>query len=179
MHCSLAHIEALGKPRRLGPITAFVNENKYTQSPLFVQNRTPAWRGTYLPFPVQKVPLLYCDVKYKRNTLWIEFKHSLLQSHLESFQLACIVFAARWVEWVTMRHRTAYRKPQWGLAHASDFWLENPLELYVDKTQTAKVVLKSTWCRFYLKVQQRWAHDVSQVRRCPIFYTGRHRERSG
>ena len=41
------------------------------------------------------------------------------------------------------------------------------------------VVLKSTWCSFCLKVQQRRAHDVSQVRRRPIFYTGRRRERSG
>ena len=64
-----------------------------------------------------------------------------------------------------------YRKPRWGLAHASDFWLENPVELYVGKTQTVMVVLKSTWCSFYLKVQQRRAHDVSQVRRRPIFYT--------
>jgi hypothetical protein len=66
-----------------------------------------------------------------------------------------------------------------GLAHASDFWLENPVELYVGKTQTVKVVLKSIWCSFYLKVQQRRAHDMSQVRRHPIFYTGRRRERSG
>ena len=51
--------------------------------------------------------------------------------------------------------------------------------LYGSKTQTAKVVLKSTWCSFCLKVQQRRAHDVSQVRRRPIFYTGRRRERSG
>jgi hypothetical protein len=72
-----------------------------------------------------------------------------------------------------------YRKPRWGLAHASDFCMENPAELYVDKTQTVKVVLKSTWCSFYLKVQQRRAHDVSQVQRRPIFYTGRRRERSG
>jgi hypothetical protein len=71
-----------------------------------------------------------------------------------------------------------YRKP-WGLAHASDFCMENPRELYVDKTQPVKVVLKGTWCRFYLKVQQRRAHDVSQVRRRLIFYTGRRRERSG
>ena len=72
-----------------------------------------------------------------------------------------------------------YRKPRWSLAHASDFWLENPVELYVGKTQTVKVVLKSIWCSFHLKVQQRRAHDVSQVRRRPIFYTGRRRERSG
>jgi hypothetical protein len=39
--------------------------------------------------------------------------------------------------------------------------LENPEELYVDKTQTAKVVLKSIWCSFYLKVHQRRAHDES------------------
>jgi hypothetical protein len=39
-------------------------------------------------------------------------------------------------------------------------------------TQTVKVVLKSTWCSFCLKVQQRRAHDVSQVRRRPIFYIG-------
>ena len=43
--------------------------------------------------------------------------------------------------------------------------------LYGSKTQTAKVVLKSTWCSFCLKVQQRRAHDVSQVRRRFIFYT--------
>ena len=43
--------------------------------------------------------------------------------------------------------------------------------LYGSKTQTAKVVLKSTWCSFCLKVQQRRAHDVSQVRRRLIFYT--------
>jgi hypothetical protein len=48
--------------------------------------------------------------------------------------------------------------------------MENPEELYAGKTQTVKVVLKSTWCIFYLKVQHRRAHDVSQVRR---------RERSG
>jgi hypothetical protein len=75
--------------------------------------------------------------------------------------------------------REGYWKPQWGVAHANNFWLENPVELYVGKTQTVKVVLKSTWCSFYLKVQQRRAHDVSQVRRRPIFYTGRRRERSG
>jgi hypothetical protein len=57
--------------------------------------------------------------------------------------------------------------------------MENPAELYVSKTQTVKVVLKSNWCSFYLKVQQRRAHDVSQVQRRPIFYTGRRRERSG
>ena len=57
--------------------------------------------------------------------------------------------------------------------------MENPVKLYVGKTQTVKVVLKSTWCSFYLKVQQRRAHDVSQVQRRPIFYTGRRRERSG
>jgi hypothetical protein len=56
--------------------------------------------------------------------------------------------------------------------------MENPGELYVDKTQTVKVVLKSTWCSFYLKVQQRRAHDVSQVQRRPIFYTGQRQERS-
>ena len=58
--------------------------------------------------------------------------------------------------------------------------MENPVELYVGKTQTVKVVLKSIWCSFYLKVQQRRAHDVSRVRRRPIFlYSGRRRERSG
>jgi hypothetical protein len=62
-----------------------------------------------------------------------------------------------------------YRKPRRGLAHVSDFCMKNPGELYVDKTQTAKVVLKSIWCSFYLKVQQRRAHDESQVRRRPIF----------
>jgi hypothetical protein len=72
-----------------------------------------------------------------------------------------------------------YRKPRRGLAHASDFCIKNPLELYVSKTQTVKVVLKSIWCSFCLKVQQRRAHDVSQVRRRPILYTGRRRERSG
>jgi hypothetical protein len=75
--------------------------------------------------------------------------------------------------------RLNYRKPQRGLAHASDFCMENPGELYSSKTQTVKVVLKTTWYSFYLKVQQRRAHDVSQVRRRPIFYTGRRRERSG
>jgi hypothetical protein len=29
MHCSLAYIEDLGKPRRLSPVAAFANENKY------------------------------------------------------------------------------------------------------------------------------------------------------
>jgi hypothetical protein len=62
-----------------------------------------------------------------------------------------------------------YRKPRWGLAHISDFCMENSPELYIDKTQTAKVVLKSIWCSFCLKVQQRRAHDESQVRRRPIF----------
>jgi hypothetical protein len=57
--------------------------------------------------------------------------------------------------------------------------MKNPAELYVHKTQTVKVVLKSTWRTFYLKVQQRRAHDVSQLQRRPIFYTGRRRERSG
>jgi hypothetical protein len=28
-----------------------------------------AWRGTNVPVPVQKVPLLYCNIQYKRNTL--------------------------------------------------------------------------------------------------------------
>ena len=66
------------------------------------------------------------------------------------------------------------------LAHVCVFWLENPMELYVGKTQTVKVVLKSTWCSFCLKVQQRRAHDVSRVRRRLIFlYSGRRRERSG
>jgi hypothetical protein len=50
-----------------------------------------------------------------------------------------------------------------------DFCMKIPPELYVSKTQTAKVVLKSTWCRVSLKVQQRRAHDVSQVRRRTIF----------
>jgi hypothetical protein len=45
------------------------------------------------------------------------------------------------------------------------------VQLYIGKTPTVKVVLKSTWCSFCLKVQQRRAHDVSQVRRHPIFYT--------
>ena len=73
-----------------------------------------------------------------------------------------------------------HRKPRWGLAHASDFCIKNPVELYGCKTQTAKVVLKSTWCSFCLKVQQRRAHDVSRVRRRLIFlYSGRRRERSG
>ena len=51
------------------------------------------------------------------------------------------------------------------------------MELYVDKMQTVKVLLKSTWCSFCLKVQKRRAHDVSQVQRRPIFYTGRRRDR--
>ena len=52
--------------------------------------------------------------------------------------------------------------------------------MYVGKTQTVKVVSKSTWCSFCLKVQQRRAHDVGKVRRHPIFlYTGRRRESSG
>jgi hypothetical protein len=50
--------------------------------------------------------------------------------------------------------------------------MEHHVELYVGKTQTVKVVLKITWCSFYLKVQQRRAHDVSQVRRRPIFLYG-------
>jgi hypothetical protein len=33
VHCSLADIEALGKPRRLSPVAAFANENKYNYSP--------------------------------------------------------------------------------------------------------------------------------------------------
>jgi hypothetical protein len=32
VHCSLAHIEAFGKPHRLGSVTAFLNENKYNYS---------------------------------------------------------------------------------------------------------------------------------------------------
>ena len=32
MYCSLAHIEAFGKPHRLGPVAAFLNENKYNYS---------------------------------------------------------------------------------------------------------------------------------------------------
>jgi hypothetical protein len=69
----------------------------------------------------------------------------------------------------TTKFSTLYRKPRRGLAHISDFCMENSPELYIDKTRTAKVVLKSIWCSFYLKVQQRRAHDESQVRRRPIF----------
>jgi hypothetical protein len=53
------------------------------------------------------------------------------------------------------------------------------MELYVGKTQTVKVVSKSTWCSFYLKVPQRRAHDLSKGLHHPIFFTGRRWERSG
>ena len=33
VHCSLEDIEALGKPRRLSPVAASTNENKYNYSP--------------------------------------------------------------------------------------------------------------------------------------------------
>ena len=56
--------------------------------------------------------------------------------------------------------------------------MENPAKLYVDETQTVKVVLKVLGAAF-MKVQQRRAHYVSQVQRRPIFYTGWRRERSG
>jgi hypothetical protein len=32
VQCSLAHIEAFGKPHRLGPVAASSNENKYNYS---------------------------------------------------------------------------------------------------------------------------------------------------
>jgi hypothetical protein len=32
VQCSVAHIEALGKPRRLEPVAAFVDENEYNYS---------------------------------------------------------------------------------------------------------------------------------------------------
>ena len=40
MHCSLAHIEAFGKPRRLGPVAAFLNENKYSTTVLSCQSNS-------------------------------------------------------------------------------------------------------------------------------------------